>query len=521
MEYRNGVWVLERGAQPDGWNWSRPGEVWYTKVPYAALEYYEQGSEAAQEVLRPYHEEYQRSWAQETGFRAPIPKGLELMPFQQAGVEYALSRPHALIGDQPGLGKTAQAIAISNVLDSQATLVICPAAVRYHWRGEIMRWSAITGVRPYCVFKATDGVHPRAPYVVLSYDLVSRSKPVLEAVLRRQWKHLILDEAHYLKTISSRRTKAVFGSLAQKCERVTALTGTPLPNRPRECYTLTRSLCWEAIDWMSYEKFKFRFNPSDMWREEVGRLPELHARLRCNYLVRRLKSAVLSQLPEKTYELVEVEENGGISKVLRAEKELVGDMGVVEEWLANLKADPKAMGHIATLRREMGVAKVPRVVEHVTLLLEGGLDKLVLFTYHKEVIQLIVQELKAYCPVVIQGSTSMKQRHHGVGLFVSDPKRRVLVGQLQAAGTGIDGMQDAASVAVFAEPSWVAADNEQAVDRLHRHGQKSGVLAQFLVAPGSLDEKILGAAIRKEVNVKTVLDGYSQKGGRRGKSISN
>ena len=89
----------------------------------------------------------------------------------------------------------------------------------------------------------------------------------------------------------------------------------------------------------------------------------------------------------------------------------------------------------------------------------------------------------------------------------ADPGCRVLLGQLPAAGTGIDGVQFACSHVVFAEASWTPGENEQFIDRLHRHGQKFAVLAQFLVAPGSLDERILGRAIEKLRDIHNTLDG--------------
>ena len=141
------------------------------------------------------------------------------------------------------------------------------------------------------------------------------------------------------------------------------------------------------------------------------------------------------------------------------------------------------------------------------MLLSGGVEKVVVFAHHRSVMAALTEKLARFGVVSIGGGTTPLQRAHAVASFQNEPGVRVFLGQLQAAGVGIDGLQTVASHVVFAEASWTPGENEQCVDRLHRHGQYSGVLAQFLVAPGSLDERILGTAIRKHHVIHDVLDG--------------
>lgn len=496
---------------------SSPGEdVYFTRDEYAALPLWKMADNSARDVLLPRHIEYAASMETEwRGGSLLCPGDRDYMPFQKAGIRYALDRPHALIGDEPGLGKTVMAIGVANEMKARRVLVICPASVRLQWRREVRAWSIFPRPIVYPVLKASDGINPHAHYTIISYDLARHA--VLHAAMRKMhFDLLVLDEAHYLKTWDALRTRAVFGDgeahderfllgLAGCAERILGLTGTPLPNRPRECYTLARHLCWDSIDWMSEDKFRWRYNPSGTMpsgyvKEMVGRLPELRSRLRCNFMVRRHKKDVLKDLPDKRYELAYVEENGQIREALRAEKMLDIDP-------LDLKGlDAEILGQISTVRRMMGLAKVDRVGEHVAMLLDGGVEKLVVFAHHREVITLLQERLARYGCVAVNGAVSPVARAKAVLAFQSDPKCRVFIGQLQAAGTGLDGLQQVCGHVVFAEADWVPGTNEQCVDRLHRHGQKGAVLAQFLVAPGSLDEKVLGSAIAKAHTVFDALD---------------
>lgn len=525
--------TLKKLSVDAGLDYSVPGsqrhgcDVYMTHEPYAALPFFRWGSPAVRDVLFPLQLEYEASGALESSYEPPAPDGMEFMPFQKAGIRYALDRKHTLIGDQPGLGKTIEAVGLANALGAERVLVVCPASVRLQWRREIAAWSTIRNVQTYPILKSADGVSPFANYTVVSYDL-ARSQEIHNALMALEYDLLVLDEAHYLKTTDARRTRATFGglrqfgvkggetatvnefgysgALAERAGMVCGLTGTPLPNRPRECYNLLRHLCWDAVDWQSEDAFQHRYNPSFKWpsgrvEERKGHLPELRARLRCNLMVRRLKKDVLTQLPDKQYELTYIEPNGAIRKAIKAETLLDIDTDRMEE------IDAKIWGQISTVRREMGIAKVPRVREHVAMLLDGGLEKVFVAVHHREVVAALREQLLGYGVVVIDGSTSPVQRERHKQQFVDDPRCRVLLGQLQAAGTGIDGLQMACSHVVFAEASWTPGENEQFIDRLHRHGQKYAVLAQFLVAPGSLDERILGKGIEKLRDIHHTLDG--------------
>lgn len=485
-------------------------QIYFSTDRYAAAGLSEFGaSDSCKKELDDLRDGLFRSRATTSEFDPPSSTGCIYLPYQRAGIEYATQRRHTLIGDAPGLGKTIQAIGFCNVVGSKRSLVVCPASLRINWQREIRKWSTIPNIKTYPIQKASDGVNPYSNYVIVSYDL-ARNEAIYRTLLQLNWDVVIFDEAHYLKSLVAKRTIALLGNsntrgIVSKAGHILGLSGTPLPNRPREAYTITRALCWDAIDWMSYEKFCYRYNPSGVMpngyvKEQSGRLIELQARMRCNFMVRRLKEEVLKDLPEKQYELSYVEGNTAINRVIRKERMLdfrIDDL---------IQPDAALFGQISTLRREMGEAMLPGMVRHICMVLDGGVEKVVVFAHHRSVLKGLYDELsdKWGRVVGITGSTSMAARQNAVDTFQRDPDVRIFLGQITAAGTGIT--LTAASHVILAEASWVPGENEQAVDRCHRIGQKSSVLAQFLVAEGSISEKILGRAIEKHHVTHKALD---------------
>jgi SWI/SNF-related matrix-associated actin-dependent regulator of chromatin subfamily A-like protein 1 len=177
-----------------------------------------------------------------------------------------------------------------------------------------------------------------------------------------------------------------------------------------------------------------------------------------------------------------------------------------EEELCCARSGGKIDGAISTVRRQMGEAMAPAVLAHLLMLMDGGVEKLVVFAHHHSVLDHFEKGLQRYQPLRIDGSVSAKGKFTKVEQFRFDPRKQVILGQLQSVGTGTDGLQDVATHCVFAEASWVNAENEQGVDRLHRMGQKGSVLAQIMVAPGSISERIIGRAIAKGRVTQKVLD---------------
>lgn len=217
-------------------------------------------------------------------------------------------------------------------------------------------------------------------------------------------------------------------------------------------------------------------------------------------MTRHLKRDVMPQLQMPVYDLIQLEETGPVKQALEAERLLDIDPEDLEG------ADAVVLGHISVVRRQMGVALAPQVADYVSMLLDGGEEKLVLFAWHTEVMDILERELHRYGLVRIDGSTGAVRKEARVSKFIHEPGIRVCLGNLLSMGVGTDGLQTVASHALIAEPSWTPSDNEQAFDRLDRGGQTRQVLGEVFVAPGSFAEKVLATSLRKLQTTHKVLD---------------
>lgn len=420
----------------------------------------------------------------------------ELFAYQKHGAAWLAQIGRGLLADEPGLGKTAQAIAaadehMGSKLDMG--LVVCPASVVANWEREIRLFA------PWLA----------AQFTVVSYDK-ARTRDDLK---RHQFKVLILDEAHFLKSKNAKRTQAILGKrcdgkggLVERAEHVFLLTGTPMPNHPGELWPLLRAVMPDSIVGLktgkpvAYWPFVMRYcqvenNYLGHPQIKGGKnLAELKKRIAPFYL-RRKKSDVLRELPPLRTELLpldakaptETEEHAMVAQALAE-----GGIGALA----------KIAPHVATLRRLTGAAKVGPLTDWVVDQMDGGLQKLVVFAVHREVLHGLKEQIgKRYGVAVIEGGTTDRQAQ--VDRFQNDPLVRVFIGQIQAAGTGIT--LTAASDLVFAESSWVPTDNEQAAMRIHRIGQRNACMVRFAMIPGSIDEQIAEACRRKLADIQGVF----------------
>ena len=472
-----------------------------------------------------------RSWAAAPLFYwAPHPPGTEPREYQHAAVEYALARDHALIGDAPGLGKTPEAILISNATGAKRTLVVCPASLRLNWEREIWRWSTIPNVETYPTLKAKDGISSVADYQIISYDLL-RNRSILEALLDQRWDHLILDEAHYLKDPKgNKRTKAICApdALPSAVGRITMLSGTILPNQPIEVYNTARLLDWEAIDRMSLEAFREhyyeegegfvtrriwdgeKYVTKTQWSYRVRNRPcnldELRTRLRSRFMIRRLKEHVMPELPKRQWHVVPLAPTAAIRKALKHPG--------WDKCARLYEMDPDAFnsgvpidGAISTARRLLGEAKVPEVLAYIRQLRQEGTNKIVIGAWHHTVLELMRTELEVIGKVAyMDGRTSSRKKQAAVDWFQDDPSVPFILGQSQVLGEGWT--LTAAQDVVMAEFQWVPGRNDQLFDRVHRYGQAGDyVIGHVPIVPDTLDERIISTVIAKDISINKALDG--------------
>jgi SWI/SNF-related matrix-associated actin-dependent regulator 1 of chromatin subfamily A len=414
-----------------------------------------------------------------------------LKPFQQQGANFLASQNYALLADEMGLGKTVTALAATEAVGSVKTLVVCPASVRSNWKQEITECGMVS-----------------SRFNVVSYNQAVAGVP-------GSWQNLILDEAHFLKTPESQRTQAIFGNtngLARRAQRVWALTGTPVLNRPRELYPILKTMAPALISpYTTWDKFTRRY--CGAYWEGPGRgmntrgasnIGELRSRI-SPFMLRREKKDVLPELPPRIIsrpplELTEKE----LEPILNLENE----MGNRETYLSPTYEDYAQLGDMAKMLKAVGLAKVPKVVSFVEDLLEtlGDEGKVVIFAWHRDAIKALDDALGHHLPAVYVGGMSDEKKTAAVNTFRKDGRCSVFIGQIAAAGTGINGLQEVCSDVVFAEMSWVPGAMSQAIDRCHRIGQTASVVNVYMPhVPGTLESAMLQVHMGKEAVIDALV----------------
>ncbi|WP_137390856.1 DEAD/DEAH box helicase [Rhodoligotrophos defluvii] len=420
-----------------------------------------------------------------------------LFPYQIDGANWLAGKRAALLADDMGLGKSAQAIAACDAVgDDGRVMVVCPASLVENWKREFDKFG--TG---------------RPMLTVMSYDRAARGEALALAEMAGKIDVLIIDEAHYAKNRSAKRTKAIYGpkcdgvgGLVERARHVFLLTGTPAPNNASELWTHLRALAPELIENpkrpgkpMAYWDFVQRYcktRDNGFGVQIIGskNLADLGERMKPFYL-RRRKDEVLKDLPPIRFDQIYLE---GKAPAEGSEAKRIAEV-LDKEGIEGLQ---KIAPHVASLRRVTGLAKIEPVVAWVKEWFEGGGSKLVLFAHHREVIERLHDGLVQFLdpgPVFVTGSQEQGLRQYAVDEFQNDPKVKVFIGQIQAAGTGLT--LTASSDVLFVESSWVPSDNQQAAMRVHRIGQRNACTVRFATLAGSIDEQIQAAVARKTADI--------------------
>ncbi|MDQ3759915.1 MAG: DEAD/DEAH box helicase [Actinomycetota bacterium] len=430
--------------------------------------------------------------------------GGELMPFQRAGVVYALERRRVFLADEQGLGKTIQALATVQADLAYPAVVVCPASLKLNWLREIKAW--LPGRTAIAISGRGDQELAGADLVVLNYEVAGSH---LEALGNLSPRALILDESHYVKNPAAVRTQAVLAlveRLGPDALRL-ALTGTPVVNRPAELAPQLRALD-RLGEYGTMSSFRRGY-------ATAGSRRKLHSRLRSSCYLRRRKADVLAQLPAKRRAVVTVPTSNA-AEYRRAERNFV-------RWLTE-QVDGSGSGRIApearaealvkmtALRRLAARGKLEAALSWIEDFAESG-ERLVVFAHHREIQAAVIERFPDCARLV--GDDSMEEREANVRRFQGEAGPELCVCSLQVASHGFT-LTAAANVA-FLELDWTPAKHDQAEDRVHRIGQAESVTAWYLLATETIDERIAELLAQKRDVVDSVTDG----GGGTGASIAD
>ncbi|MFD6699591.1 MULTISPECIES: DEAD/DEAH box helicase [unclassified Microbacterium] len=464
------------------------------------------------------------------------PKGLEVMVHQSRFLESVRAGHRSfLLADEPGLGKTAQSVLAASIAHAYPLLVVVPNVVKMNWAREVERW---TPQRRAAVIQG-DGqdVDAFADIFIVNYEILDRHLSWLGEIGLRG---MVVDEAHFIKNLSSQRSQNVLALASRIREQsagahplLMALTGTPLINDVEDFDAIWRFLGWTNGERPSAE-LADKLDATGLTPADKSFYGEARDAVISMGIVRRKKKDVAADLPDKLIADLPVQLDDEFGRGIRqAEAELGarmaakyrriiearGDRGLahgeIDEDIVRLVAhgeleESKAAGtggdNVFTMVRKIGQAKALLAADYAAQL-QRSVGKVVFFAKHVDVMDQAEAHFAAagIRSVSLRGDQTAVARQQAVDAFNGDPDVGIAVCSLTAAGVGVN-LQTASNV-VLAELSWTAAEQTQAIDRVHRIGQDEPVTAWRIIAAHTLDTKIAELIDQKQGLAARALDG--------------
>ena len=439
---------------------------------------------------------------------APLPKlnvphGLLLEPYeyQKEGIAYALQHKRCIFGDQPGLGKTLQAIGTVTIAKAYPCLVVCPAALKINWQREFMKFAGKQAIilddrnkntwHRFFEQKKVNG-DALCDIYITNYESLKKffvtsikddSRFTMRSIKFDEriylFKSVVIDESHKCKSTKTQQSKFLEGICKGK-EYVLELTGTPVVNNNTDLIQQLK-IMGRLEDFGGYKSFVERYCGG---QKQSSNVKELNWKLSQICFFRREKAKVLTQLPDKSRQYIEVDISNR-KEYDKAEQDLIQYLKTYKD--ADDEKITKAlrgevMVKMGILKSISARGKIKVFSEFIHDVIDGG-EKLIVFAYLKEV----VMELKALFPnaVTVTGEDNAIQKQRAVDSFQNDPNCKLIILNYKSGGTGLT--LTASSRVAFIEFPWTFSDCEQAEDRAHRNGQKDNVNCYYYLGKDTID----------------------------------
>ncbi|MEW8957291.1 SNF2-related protein, partial [Clostridium sp.] len=392
-----------------------------------------------------------------------------------------------ILADDMGLGKTVQTIAFLTSEKDKKSLIIVPTSLIYNWKEEIERFSPDLRVQ---IIHGSNGSENNIEKILKEYDIILTTYGTLrnniEIYKDIKFNYCIIDEAQNIKNsmaITSRTVKEIDSEIRF------ALTGTPMENNLIEL--------WSIFDFImpGYLYSKDAFEKKFIYKEGYDLKP-LKTLIK-PFILRRCKSEVLDELPEKIEKKILVEMTDTQKTIYKS---------YIKEVREKIKEDThnkiEVFSYLTRLRQicldpsliidnyNGGSGKTNMAIELLEEYIENN-NKILLFSQFTSVLGNIGKYLeeKGIEYFYLDGSTDSKERLRLVKAFNEDKKVKVFLISLKAGGTGLN--LTSANLVIHFDPWWNPAVEDQATDRAHRIGQKNIVEVIKLIARGTIEEKIV------------------------------
>ena len=444
-----------------------------------------------------------------------------LFPFQKESVKFLdAKKGNALIGHDMGLGKTIISIAYLMLRQQRRpALIICPASLKYNWQDEILKWTN-TDPNIKVITTANDLTLDlsKYEYVIVNYEMLSRqiikktgmkgyaryyqNDIIKEFAENNKFKQIIIDECHRIKDAASQTYRAVKFLKENCCNDLIAVSGTPILAKPDEFWTVLNLL--DPVEFKSQYHFRNRYCAPN--KDSYGityngakHTKELHQRVQ-PYMIRYTKEQVLPELPKKLRRIIPVD----LKK---------GEYNAIHEYIkircSESNSGVPGLGELHEIQNMLYHAKKKNIFEYIDNMVASG-EKIVVFYTHTEAINEAEKKYKNIC-VKVDGTVKAINRKKAIDKFQNDPKIKVFLGNLDAAGVGLT--LTAASTVLFAETGFISpGEIEQAEDRCCRIGTTaSHVDVTFIVGKDTVEELFVKIIASKKAKVDAILKGKNIK----------
>ncbi|MEQ1906750.1 MAG: DEAD/DEAH box helicase [Pirellulaceae bacterium] len=441
-----------------------------------------------------------------------------LMPYQLDGIAFCAGAGRAILADDMGLGKTIQAIGVAELLarvaDVQRVLIICPASLKSQWRSEIVRFSGrSTQIVIGTGAERVGQYASNAFFTICNYEQVMRDLTSIEQV---PWDLIVLDEGQRIKNWES-KTSNIIRQLDSPFRLI--LSGTPLENRLGELFTVVR-FADENILGPAYDFFHKHHVVDERGKTlSYRRLDELRETLK-PILLRRTRTEVAKQLPERIDEIIRIEPTkeqadicfDNLNKVARIMgKKFLTEMDLLQVQKALLMA---RMSCDSTFLIDQQEPEYSTKLERLNELFEGLLPdptrKIVLFSEWRRMLDRIERRLENFGVkwVRLDGQVPQKKRPGLIHRFQNDPDCRLIL----MTNTGSTGLNlQSANTVINVDLPWNPAILEQRIARAYRMGQKQPVHVYKLVTTGNtIEERMLETLASKQELANAALEMESE-----------
>lgn len=447
----------------------------------------------------------------------PIPKSLKggLRPYQIEGFRWLRQLfdwgLHGILADDMGLGKTHQALALLCSVEllrkeqKQPSLIICPTSVLPHWEAKIKAFAPELTMDVFHQNHRQNCFQQESPpsVVLTTYGLLARDPALLEP----NWFVVILDEAQKIKNPSTQVSKK---ARQLKSRYRLALTGTPIENRLEELWTIFDFLMPGYLG--SLKEFQTKYETATPQKESHQLLLN---KIR-PFKIRRVKSQVLSDLPEK----IENKRYVDLTDIqIQLYKQVLRERG--DELKKNIQR-VRSNKEIPYLHIFSVLTRLKQICDHPRLLGEEGTSgkyeyllemlqdcfeqgkKIVIFSHFVKMIDIFEEHFTAQNISYRTLTGATRDRKNVIQEFQENPEIKVFLCSLLAGGLGID--LTACDTVFHYDRWWNAAREDQATDRVHRIGQTRGVMVHKLITRGTLEEKIDSLILEKKNLANSIIE---------------